>query len=570
MIPSLSDRELLAKTLQAEAGNQGIGGMLAVGSVIRNRMAQGGSLGDVILAPAQFSAWNKVTGAVGGEQGQDMAALKPSVDAYAAADAILSGNAPDITGGATHYYNPSISNPAWGKEKAGGDWTKIGAHIFGKAGDFRTGAAKMNGEQTQKPQGLLGGLLGGGSISGSILGKLGMDEDQADRFRMAILAGTGDPSMAPLIQATQARMQERKSEAKEQRQRNKSLEYLKQRADAGDAMAGQIYGAVSTGVLPVGAGLSTYLTQSFKGQKVTDTTDYKNYLEFKKTNPDITFEEFYTTYKNKPDIQNKGVYRDKSGNIIGEVNFDKTTGQFFQFDPNGQRQILDMKELTPVTDATFAKTIPSYDKFVDLSEELQSDVGSMRQLEKYMTAINNTNEGFARLADDLSASAKTLLGSYIGSDYASLSPEELNLRISRGLQQGLIGRFRIETVGGGVMTEQDALRIIQNLGGDVSLLQNKEVVAKQIQNLFEAKKSSFDRKKKQYDIALNQIYRDQGFEEIEPYKFDESVFNLKGDVGPNGNGAKVFPNAPPVGTISKGHRFKGGDPSVQSNWEPIK
>ena len=120
------------------------------------------------------------------------------------------------------------------------------------------------------------------------------------------------------------------------------------------------------------------------------------------------------------------------------------------------------------------------------------------------------------------------------------------------------------------MTEQDALRIIQNLGGDVSLLQNKEVVAKQIQNLFEAKKSSFDRKKKQYDIALNQIYRDQGFEEIEPYKFDESVFNLKGDVGPNGNGAKVFPNAPPVGTISKGHRFKGGDPSVQSNWEPIK
>jgi len=153
----LNDRELLAKTLQAEAGNQGLGGMLAVGSVIRNRMAQGGSLSDVILAPAQFSAWNKVTGAVGGEQGQDMSAVNPSKDAYAAADAILSGNAPDVTGGATHYYNPSISNPAWGQEKAGGDWTKIGAHIFGKAGDFRTGAAKMNGEQAQKPQGLLGG-----------------------------------------------------------------------------------------------------------------------------------------------------------------------------------------------------------------------------------------------------------------------------------------------------------------------------------------------------------------------------------------------------------------------------
>ena len=262
---ALNDRELLAKTLQAEAGNQGIGGMLAVGSVIRNRMAQGGSLSDVILAPAQFSAWNKVTGAVGGEQGQDMVALKPSEDAYAAADAILSGNAPDVTGGATHYYNPSISNPAWGKEKAGGDWTKIGAHIFGKAGDFKTGAAKMNGEQTQKPQGLLGGLLGGGSISGSILGGLGMNEDQADRFRMAILAGTGDPRMAPLIEATQARMQERRGEAKEQRQRNKSIEFLKSRADAGDATAKEILGAVSTGALPIGTGVSTYLTQALAG-----------------------------------------------------------------------------------------------------------------------------------------------------------------------------------------------------------------------------------------------------------------------------------------------------------------
>ena len=378
----------------------------------------------------------------------------------------------------------------------------------------------------QQPQGLLGGILGGQGIGGA----LGLSDDFRDRLKMGILLGSDPQRFAPMVAGIQARGKERRAETKEQRQRNKSLEYLKQRADAGDAMAGQIYGAVSTGVLPVGAGLSTYLTQSLKGQTVTDTADYKNYLEFKKTNPDITFEEFYTNFKNKPDIQNKGVYRDKSGNIIGEVNFDKSTGQFFQYDPNGQRQILDMKELTPVTDATFANTIPKYNDFVKLSEGLQDDIGSLRQLERYMTAINNTNEGFARLADDLSASAKTLLSSYFGPEYTNLSKEELALRVGRGLQQGLIGRFRIETVGGGVMTEQDALRIIQNLGGDVSLLQNKEVVAKQIQNLFEAKKSSFDRRKKRHDIALNQIYKDQGFEEIQPYEFDESVFNLKGSV----------------------------------------
>ena len=161
----LDDRELIARTLQAEAGNQGLGGMLAVGSVIKNRMGSGQSFRDVILAPAQFSAWNKFTGAAGGEQGQDMSKIKPSKDAYAAADALISGNIADITGGATHYYNPDISNPAWGAS-AGGDWTKIGSHVFGKAGGFRTGAKDMIGAQApqqmtqqEKPRGLLGGMI---------------------------------------------------------------------------------------------------------------------------------------------------------------------------------------------------------------------------------------------------------------------------------------------------------------------------------------------------------------------------------------------------------------------------
>lgn len=163
----LSDRDLLAKTLQAEAGNQGLGGMLAVGSVISNRLGSGQSWRDVILAPGQFSAWNKVTGYAGGEQGQNMAKIKPSEDAYAAADAILSGNFVDVTGGATHYYNPRISNPKWGA-RGGGDWQKIGAHLFGKAGAFNTGASNMDRQPTaqqmqqmqrQRQQGG-GGLMG--------------------------------------------------------------------------------------------------------------------------------------------------------------------------------------------------------------------------------------------------------------------------------------------------------------------------------------------------------------------------------------------------------------------------
>lgn len=132
----LSDRDILAKTLQAEAGNQGAQGMLAAGSVIMNRTKSsgyGGGVQDVILKPGQFSPWNSETNYAGGAQGQDMINLAPSREAYQVADNLLSGNYKDPTSGATHFYNPDISNPSWGAEKQGGDWTRIGSHLFGKA-----------------------------------------------------------------------------------------------------------------------------------------------------------------------------------------------------------------------------------------------------------------------------------------------------------------------------------------------------------------------------------------------------------------------------------------------------
>jgi len=156
----LTDRELLARTLQAEAGNQGLPGLLAAGSVIVNRANSpnyGDGLRGAILAPGQFSAWNSVTGYAGGEQGQNMSTMQPGQDAYATADRLLSGNYQDPTGGATHYYNPSISNPAWGRDRAGGDWLQIGDHIFGSADASTRGAPQMAMQPTQ-PQGLLGQL----------------------------------------------------------------------------------------------------------------------------------------------------------------------------------------------------------------------------------------------------------------------------------------------------------------------------------------------------------------------------------------------------------------------------
>jgi len=120
--------------------------------------------------------------------------------------------------------------------------------------------------QEEKPQGLLGGLLGGQGLGQ----RIGMGQDFADKLSMAVMAGTGDARLQPLVQQRAASMQERKDEAKEQRKRNKSLEYLQSRAEAGDALAAEYLGAVSTGVLPVGAGIASYLEQSTKVTKTSE------------------------------------------------------------------------------------------------------------------------------------------------------------------------------------------------------------------------------------------------------------------------------------------------------------
>jgi len=470
---ALNDRELLAKTLQAEAGNQGIGGMLAVGSVIRNRMAQGGSLSDVILAPAQFSAWNKVTGAVGGEQGQDMAALKPSEDAYAAADAILSGNAPDLTGGATHYYNPSISNPAWGKEKAGGDWTKIGAHIFGKAGDFRTGAAKMNGEQTQKPQGLLGGLLGGQGIGGA----LGMSDDFRDKLKMAILAGTGDARMDPLIEATQARMKERRAEAKELKSTNKTLEYLKTRADAGDSLARAYHDAVATGTLKGGAAVANYLKDSQTGTKDTALIRQALAAGLKQGTPE--FQRYI--------LSGGDIYSQETELLASLPKPEK--GMRYQFDKDETGAIVNYR-LIPITGSAADKEAEKIQQAAEAQRSAQSASG-MVVLEDIGKAIDIAKENPV-LSTGFVGGVLRNIGGTAAKDLASLTT---TIKANIGFDR--LQRMREESPTGGALG-QVAVQELEALQSTLGNLDNSQSNEQVVANL--------ERLEAQYRKSMREIY----------------------------------------------------------------
>lgn len=215
-VENISDWELLARTLQAEAGNQGPEGMVAVGSVIMNRADNDPrKIRDVILKDGQFSAWNSVTGYAGGEQGQDMENMQPSDIAFTIAANLINGKYTDPTGGATHYYNPTISSPAWGQSKAGGDWQQIGDHLFGNADVKRAGESPKNppvvristNSPTMTPQGSISEVGSAKNMQPkSPLLQTIMNESGYPNMGMPPIAGYSIPAQAPQASPQQQKL----------------------------------------------------------------------------------------------------------------------------------------------------------------------------------------------------------------------------------------------------------------------------------------------------------------------------------------------------------------------------
>lgn len=127
---SPNDLDVMARTILAEAGTDPTH-QAAVGWVIRNRMGAGG-FGDtpsaVSLARGQFEPWQN------GRAQSVNPASKEYGQAYSIAKGVLSGDIPDPTEGATHFYSPSgqaalgRSAPAWASTYAPAG--KFGDDVF--------------------------------------------------------------------------------------------------------------------------------------------------------------------------------------------------------------------------------------------------------------------------------------------------------------------------------------------------------------------------------------------------------------------------------------------------------
>ena len=126
------ERDYLIRTIAFEASGEPEEGKSAVAHVILNRKMSGrwgDNIKDVVTRPWQFEPWMT--------RRSEMRRLSADDPRYQSAariaDAVLAGEMPDPTAGATHFLNPTIvrnrragSLPAW----AQGDGQPIGRHTF--------------------------------------------------------------------------------------------------------------------------------------------------------------------------------------------------------------------------------------------------------------------------------------------------------------------------------------------------------------------------------------------------------------------------------------------------------
>jgi hypothetical protein len=135
---------------------------------------------------------------------------------------------------------------------------------------------------------------------------------------------------------------------------------------------------------------------------------------------------------------------------------------------------------------------------VKLKQDFINEDTALNRMNRYFKTVGDADVGIARWADKVAGNARTAFGS------KTLSPEQLNAQVGQGQLQGLLGLFRTDIVGPGVMTEYDAERVISALGGDFSNMQNPAVVKQMLTDLYQDKQRRLDAY--QADLNYNKPY----------------------------------------------------------------
>ena len=265
----------------------------------------------------------------------------------------------------------------------------------------------------------------------------------------------------------------------------------------------------------MGRGVSLGFQDFNKLQKEIDEANRKD-----RQSRDLTAFGMVTKKKGDASAKLGALWKDDDGNFFREL----IIGDEIVYKGEGQvLSQLEFGEAFPTARPTVASEEQRYNmdinKFFEYEEKYMEEEASLNKLEDYMKAMGGSKVGFARMAESVTASFKTIFGA------KDITPEALEQGMAEGKFQGLIGRFRVETVGPGVMTEFDAIRIINALGGEPGALQNKYRAAAILKDIFEGKEKLYKSAAKRYNLGAGSG-EFAGYEPTEIKTWDKSMFDF--------------------------------------------
>ena len=394
---------------------------------------------------------------------------------------------------------------------------KIGQHILKTQGTGawegygKGGAAMAQQPQEQKPQGLLGGLLGGQGIGGA----LGLSDDLRDRLAMGIMAGSDPRQFAPLIQQRAASMQERKVASRTKAQANATADYLEKIGQADIANLLRQGGIDAKTALAAGA------------SKTKETADIQEYRLAQSQGYKGTFEAWQQLGKKKTEF----------GTI--PVGYQLVEG----VTPDGQPTY----QMVPVEGS------PAYIEEQERRRKQAKkgeggDVMATNVLQTAGRARNLTSGwtvGYGQLLAGLPATDARELKAEVDALQAIASSENLN-------------RMRQESPTGGALGNvSDAdIKLLKDKSGALDPMSKPEVFAKQLD---------------EYELLLLQTIHgtEAGTKLFNQTRgmYGQYSFEVEGQTSDkNAQNRSRFPNAPDIGTVSQGHVYNGGDPSDPKSW----
>jgi hypothetical protein len=208
---------------------------------------------------------------------------------------------------------------------------------------------------------------------------------------------------------------------------------------------------------------------------------------------------------------NAGTYvlrKDQTNPITAVKN--RKTGQIGTIGNDGKFQVLDSGTYMPIITSE-ANPFLNEESFKKLSDQLLEQENGIKSVNRFLKNTENISPaGIQRGLDKLSLNVKSIMGL----KESDLSESERALGLAGAQQQRLLGALRTTILGPGVLTEIDAQRILDAVGGDVSALTTNVALAQElVGEILQEKINAYEQNLDIYNTQVAGRYGRAGFKQ---------------------------------------------------------